>query len=206
MAAISQSVINTIKKNIVTMLAAVSTAEVTAGNPGFDVERDRYRTWDATEDLTAKVNVMLQSMTPEGGGSQQYTLYRASFNVDMYALGGCSSESEVDDEFILTPANIEAADRLDLLIAQVQFGLTQLAKYDLGLTPGTVYKKPGLSLTMSNQSADDSTTVFAPARFTLEVFVPYMASDNGEVFDLGTLTLTMQKALESIQLQYNSGN
>ena len=206
MAGIAYPVVNAIKKNIVTILAAVSSAEVTAGNPGFTAGRDRYRTWPYTEDLTAYVNTMLTGMTPESGGSQGYTLYRATFNIDMYAIGGASSETVVDDETILTPANIEAADRLDLLIAQVQWGLTQLAKYDLGLPAGTLYKKPGLTLTMSNQVSEDSTTVFAPARFTLEVLFPYNAADNAPTYTLPGIEVTMSKVLESIQLKYKYGD
>lgn len=121
MSALTQPTYNTIKKNLVTILAAVSADEVTQGNPGFTVERDRYRNWDIAETLEARVNILLAGYTPESGGTRVYTKYRATFNVDMYVLGGSTSELDDDGELILTPANIEAADRLDLLISQVQF-------------------------------------------------------------------------------------
>ena len=206
MSAITKPVHNTIKKNIVAILAAVSAAEVAAGNPGFTVERDRYRSWEPTEDLTARVNVMMTGMTPDKGGSQQYTNYRASFNIDMYALGGASHEDEIDDETVLTPANIDAADRLDLLISQVQYGLTQLAQHDLGLPAGTISRNPSMSLTMSNQADDNNTTVFAPARFTIEVMTPYYAADNGPTFTMTEIDLKMKKVLEDIELKYTYGD
>ena len=113
MAAIALPPYNTLKNNIVDILNAVSTLEVTANNPGFIAERDRYRNWDYTETLKARVNVMIQNMTPSGGGSQIHTDYRTTVNVDMYVIGGATQEEtgEVEGEevTILTPANIVAA-------------------------------------------------------------------------------------------------
>ena len=205
MSAISAPAYAQVKQNIVTILEAVSAAEVTAGSKGFTVERDRYRNFEYTEDLTAKVNVMMSGMTPEPGGNQRYTPYRCTFEIGMYVIGGCTRDELIDEELVTIPANIEAADRLDLLVAQVLFGLTQLLTYDLGMTPGTITKgKP--TLTMSNQVDDQSTTVFAPAKFTLECVLPYMAADNAATYALPGVTVTMQKALESVQLNYTYGD
>lgn len=203
MSALTQPTYNTIKKNLVTILAAVSADEVTQGNPGFTVERDRYRNWKTAEELTARVNILLAGYSPESGGSRAYTKYRATFNVDMYVFGGSTAEEVIDSELTLTPANIEAADRLDLLISQVQFGLTQLAQHDFGMTPGAIERpSKGMTLTISNQGDDRSVGVFAPARWSFDVMIPYYASDNGPTANLTTLNLTLNRAIEDMALQY----
>lgn len=206
MSAITPPVHNTIKKNIVTILTAVSAAEVTAGNPGFTVERDRYRNWPKEDAMSAKVNVMVSGSAPDKGGSQQYTNYRTTFDIGLYVLDAESCEYAEDSEMVYIPANIAAADRLDLLIAQVQYGLTQLAQHDLGLPAGTISRSPAVSLTMSNQADDNSTTVFAPARFTIEVMIPYYAADNGPTFTMTEIDLKMKKVLEDIELKYTYGD
>ena len=203
MSALTRPTYNTIKKNLVTILAAVSADEVAQGNPGFTVERDRYRNWEYTEDLTARVNIMLAGYTPESGGSTRYTKYRATFNVDMYVLGGCTKEEYDEEEQILTPANIEAADRLDLLVSQVQFGLTQLAQHDFGLPAGSIERpSKGMTLTISNQGEDMTVGVFAPARWSFDVLIPYYASDNGPTAYLTNLNLTLNRAIEDMELKY----
>jgi hypothetical protein len=203
MSALTQPIYNTIKKNLCSILDVVSAAEVTAGNPGFTTERDRYRNWDVTETLKARVNILLASLAPESGGSQRYTKYRATFNVDMYVLGGSTTEEVEDSITTLTPANIEAADRLDLLISQVQFGLTQLAAHDFGLPAGTIERATkGINLTISNQGDDRSVGVFAPARWSIDVMIPYYASDNGSTANLTNLNITLNRAIEDMALQY----
>lgn len=203
MSALQQPTYNTIKKNLVTILAAVSADEVTQGNPGFTVERDRYRNWDIEDSLGAKVNILLAGYTPESGGARAYTKYRATFNVDMYVIGATTSELDDDGELILTPANIEAADRLDLLISQVQFGLTQLAEHDFGLAAGKIERpSKGMTLTISNQGDDMSVGTFAPARWSFDVLIPYYATDNGPTSNLTNLNLTLNRAIEDMVLQY----
>lgn len=207
MAAIAQPLHHTLKDNIVTILNAVSAAEVTAGNPGFTAERDRYRNWGYPSDMEARVNVLVDSATPKGGGSHIHTDYAYTVNVDMYVLGGESTEEtdEVEGEPVvtLTPANIVAADRLDLLIAQVQYGLTQLSTHDFGLTPGMIGRdSKALRLTMNNQGDDQTVGVFAPARWSFDVTLAYNAADNGTTFNLTDNTVTMQQALEDIEIHY----
>ena len=207
MAAIALPPYNTLKKNIVDILNAVSALEVAANNPGFTAERDRYRNWDYTETLEARVNVMIQNMTPSGGGSQIHTDYRTTVNVDMYVIGGATQEEtgEVEGEevTVLTPANIVAAERLDLLIAQVQFALTQLAEHDFGFTAGLLGRNTkGMSLTISNQGDDQTVGVFAPARWSFDVVLPFTATDNGPTSDMTELNITLEKVLEDIQLKY----
>lgn len=207
MAAIAQPLHHTLKENIVTILNAFSAIDVTEGNPGFIAERDRYRNWNYPSEMEARVNVIVESITPEGGGSQRHTSYKATVNIDMYVIGGESTETTTEEEgeeiTTLVPVNIVAADRLDLLIAQVQYALTQCVTHDFYLTPGLVGRNgKSLRLTMNNQGDVQTVGVFAPARFTLEVILAYNAADNGTTFELTPLTLTMEKALEDLSLTF----
>jgi hypothetical protein len=206
--AIALPAYNTLKKNIVTILNELSALEITAGNDGFTAERDRYRSWPYTETMTARVNVMVQNATPSSGGSHIHTDYRFTVNVDMYVIGGCAAEEvgEVEGEEVvtLTPANIVASERLDLLVSQCQFALTQLAEHDFGFTAGMIGRaSKGMTLTINNQGDDQTVGTFAPARWSFDVILPYTASDNGTTFNLTDLTITMEKVLEDIRLEYS---
>jgi hypothetical protein len=208
MAAIAQPLHHALKTNIVTILNAFSDLDVAAGNPGFIAERDRYRNWAYPSEMEARVNVLVESMTPIGGGSHIHTVYQATVNVDMYVIGGCATEEtgevEGEETVTLTPANIVASDRLDLLIAQVQFALTQCLTHDFGMTPGMIGRNSkGLRLTINNQGDDQTVGVFAPARFSFDVLLAYNAADNGVTFELDTNTVTMEKTLEDIALTFS---
>lgn len=113
----------TLKDNIVTILSAVSTADsVGDTSRAFIVERDRWRPWIENQQEVSLVNVMVDSARTEPGGGQKYHPYRFVINIDMYVLGTAVEQTDEDTGTVtLTPADKDAADRLDLLIAQVQW-------------------------------------------------------------------------------------
>ena len=198
----------TLKNNIVTILQAVSTADsATDANRAFIVERDRWRPWIENQHEVALVNVMVDSARVEpNGGTRRYHTYRVSVNIDMYVLGTATEQTDEDTGTVtLTPADKKAADRLDLLIAQVQYGLTKMSTCDFGFSAGTI-RPEAPTLQIYNQDGAQETGNYAPARWTLEVVLPFYPSDDGTTVAISELNLTFKQALEDMGLKYVYGD
>ena len=197
----------TLKDNIVTILSAVSTADsVGDTSRSFIVERDRWRPWIENQHEVALVNVMVDSARVEpGSGSRRYHSYRFIVHIDMYVLGAAVEQTDEDTGTVtLTPSDKKAADRLDLLIAQVQWGITQMVSCDLGFTPGTIDVKPP-TLQIYNQEGAQDIGNYAPARWMLEVIFPFYPADNGTITEMTELNVTFKETLESWGIKYVYG-
>lgn len=201
---VSMPIYHTLKNNIVKILRDFSNSQEKSLQ--FEVVRDRYRTWIENQQNKPLVNVIVTQLEPSGGGKFHHD-YTATVNVDMFVLG--KGKKEIDEQtggFVLFPADEKAADRLDLLVAQVQFAITQLAKYDFGFPAGAIGRITNApSLTLYSQS-DDTTGNFAPARFTFSVTLPYAPVDNcDEYLNEEYFIKLKEKSGETLEISIKQG-
>jgi hypothetical protein len=205
--AVARPAYNTLKKNIKTILQEVATAEAIASpSRAFTVERDRWRPWIENQRSTALVNIMVDSVNPTpGGGTRQYQPQHVNVNIDMYVLGTDQDQVSSTGAVTLVPCDEVAADRLDLLIAQVQFGITRMLQHDFGFTAGLIGRSNAPSLTLYPQEGDQETGNYAPARWSLAVDLPYYPVDDGTTVALTELNISFD-ADEPWGLKYLYGD
>lgn len=201
--AIARPAYNTLKKNIVTILQEVATTEtIVSPSRAFSVSRDRWRPWIENQRSTALVNVMVDTIIPtSGGGTRFYKPEHVNINVDMYVLGTDEDQLASDGTVTLVPCDEVAADRLDLLVAQVHFGLTRMIRCDYGFPAGKIGTGFPLSLNMYPQEGDQESGNYAPARWSLAVDLPYYAEDDGATVALTELNVSFD-AVEPWGLKY----
>ncbi len=192
--AVSRPAYSTLKKNIVTILQEVATAEAEANaSRAFVVQRDRWRPWIENQQSVALVNVMVDSITPApGGGTKQYTPDRVTVNIDMYVLGTEQDQVSALGVHTLVPVDEVAADRLDLLIAQVRFGLTRMLRQDFGFAAGQIGRVIGMNLQLYPQEGTQDSGNYAPARWSFTVDLPFYAEDDGPTVDMEEMNVTFQ--------------
>lgn len=202
--AVSYPLWYTLKQNIKTKLQSLATEEsaIDTGR-NFEVTVDRWRPWIESQQNTALVNVMIQSVNNDDarGGSRRNHIDTVSVFVDMYALGEGGNT---------LPADEVAAKRLDLLIAQTREALTRLADIDLGFEPDPTYGQyidwdGSLDLTVYDQEQEQSTGQYAPARWTFNVSMPFIPVDNHDFPSLEELSLSVSDddlALFALQFNY----
>ena len=203
MAGINYPLWKQLKTNIVTILEEIA-AEENAVDPGrnFIVTRDRWRPYIESQQGTALVNIMVQNVgaNSDRSGNRQNYLDTVNVYIDMYAIGLAGE---------VLPADEIAADRLDLLTAQVREGITRLKNIDLGFprdsTGGFLIDWSGSAdLTMYDQDQEDSTGQYAPARWSFNVEMPFIPTDNNDYVDLDQLNLTVtDDSLELFKVQFN---
>lgn len=189
-----------IQTGIVNALNTVATAEATIDTArNFVVARDRWRPWIENQQNVALVNVVVDSVRPDGGGTRRYTQDRITFNIDCYVLG--TAEEQTDEEtgaVTLTPADEFAAARLHLLVAQVRHAITRMSAQDFGMSAGTVDTLALKTVIQAyNQEGDESTGSYAPARIQLEVIAAYEPADDWAFVEIDTASLTMKQAIEN---------
>ena len=188
----------TLKANIVTILQAVATAEnaeSTARN--FKVQKDRWRPWIESEHNTPLVNVMVQGATPDDArsSSRNIVMDEVTVNVDMYVVGEAGETLPVDEL---------AANRLDLLVAQVRKGLTTLDKIDYGFEIGEIDRSQKLTLSYYDQVNESLTGQYAPARWSFSVILPFEPSDETVYYDLEELNVSVtDETLDLYALKFN---
>ena len=112
-----------------------------------------------------------------------------TINVDMYALGKGGET---------LPADELAAERLDLLIAQVREGLTRLNTSDFGFTRDPVTgwsidRNINFSLTYYDQENEQASGQYAPARWSFSVGMPFIPNDKRVYLDLEELNVTLEQ-------------
>ena len=187
-----------LKTNIVTELLAVA-AEEAIVDPArnFLVGKDRWRPWIEAQQNVPLVNVMIQTVgqIPERSANRRSSLDDISINVDMYALGEGGN---------VLPSDQLAADRLDLLVAQVREGLTRLDTNDFGFVRDVdggiiIDRNLAFSLTYYDQENEQSTGQYAPARWNFNVAMPFIPNDKRVYIDLEELNVT----LEQYALRFN---
>jgi len=182
---------HTLKGNITTILRAVAAEEalVDAGR-NFAVSNSRWRPWIESQQGLALVNVMVDGVESggNGAGSRRYKQDVVRVNIDMYALG--TYEEQAGE---LTPADEVAGKRLDLLTAQVRSGITRMINQDLGFEAGTI-DTSGIdaTLTMYSQEREESSGMYAPARWSFAVQLPYLPEES-PVGDLDVMDLDLQQ-------------
>ena len=208
MAGVSLPAYSTLKANIVTLLQEVATAEVLidAGR-GFTVTRDRWRPWIESQQSTALVNVMVDSVQSAGGGTAHNVTDRVNVNLDMYVLGTYDEQIDSDTGAVtLTPADEIAAARLDLLVNQVRHGIARMKNRDLGFAAGKIMRNIGASLNIYNAEGQESTGCYAPARWSLTVDLAYEPDDDATTVAMTELNLTWKDTLESWASRYTYGD
>jgi hypothetical protein len=189
-----------VETGIVTALEKVATEENaidTARN--FIVSRDRWRPWIENQQNVALVNVMVENISPGGGGTRRYTQDRVTINIDCYVLGTTEEQmQEGTGTVTLTPADEFAAARLHLLVAQVRHAITRMSEQDFGLTAGTI-DTSALKATVQiyNQEGDDNTGSYAPARVSFEVSLPFEPSDDGVSVEITDAWVKFEQTIES---------
>ena len=203
MAGIDYPLWATLKANIETILEAIATEEtIVAAARNFLVTKDRWRVWVESQQNIALVNIMIQTVgtNVDRSGSRRNTLNDINVMVDMYALGEAGE---------VLPADEVAADRLDLLTAQVRAGLTRLKESDFGFDPdsefGMVIDRgdTDFTLTYYDQENEQSAGQYAPARWTFTVQMPFIPTDNNDEIDLTELNISVKdETLEQYALQF----
>jgi hypothetical protein len=207
--AVAMPAYSTLKTNLKTILEAVATAEAAeSAARNFTVTKDRWRPWIENQQDVALVNVMIDSIQPAGGGSRRYSTQQVTVNFDMYVLG--TTEEQVNTgagTYTVIPADENAALRLDLLIAQVQYAITRMVNQDFGMGAGKVgFSLGGLRLQVYSQEAEEATGQYAPARWSMDVTLPYYPTDDAETNAIAEIDLTMAQALESWAVKYTYGD
>lgn len=199
----------TVKANIVTILKAVATAEnaVSTGR-NFQVVRDMSQSWISSQQNKALVNVRLDSINPEGGGTRHFTQDRVSFYIDLYVLGTAEEQTdEATGDVTLFPADQEAADRLDLLVAQVRYGITKMSTEALGMTVGQCDSHAlKARLQIYDQDGSQDTGCYAPARFSFDVSIPYNPADDGPTVAVSEINVKFDESIEKWSLKYVYGD
>ena len=189
-----------VQTGIISALEKVATEENafdTARN--FVVSRDRWRPWIENQQNVALVNVMIENISPGGGGTRRYTQDRVTINIDCYVLG--TTEEQTDEgtgDITLTPADEFAAARLHLLVAQARHAITRMSEQDFGLAAGVI-DTGALKATVQyyNQEGDDTTGSYAPARISFEVSLPFEPSDDDTEVVITDAWVEFTQAIES---------
>jgi len=206
MAGISYPLWYTLKNNVKTILTEIAASEnaiSTARN--FEVAKDRWRPYIESQHNKALANILVQNVNvdTERSGNRVNSIDDISVIVDMYAIGKAGETLPTDEV---------AADRLDLLIAQVREGLTRLDKIDFLFTRDPDYgfpieRKSDFTLTYYDQEATNATGQYAPARWSFTVAMPFIPNDERTYYDLDELNLTVKDDtlnLYSLKFDYTS--
>jgi len=202
MAGINYPLWTTLKSNIVTILETIATEETLVDSArNFIVNKDRWRPWIEAQQKIALVNIMVQTVgqNEDRSGSSTNSLDDITINVDMYALGEAGET---------LPADEVAADRLDLLVAQIREGLTRLKEHDFGFPKDSEYgflidRSLSFSLTYYDQENEQATGQYAPARWTVTVQMPFIPVDNNDYNDLEELNVSVKdEMLEQYALKF----
>jgi len=163
------------QKGIKAALQAVSDAQK-AINPAYEfrVETNLYRPTIEQIEKTALANILIAEV--ESDQSTDFSKnHKVTYNIDCYVRG--RNEDDPESPGSLVPADEVAVERLQYLCAQVEFGLTKLENYYMGLDSGDV-KPNDLTLTFNPvEDATEAATPYAPARFVLECMFPYVPQD-----------------------------
>ena len=176
------------QQGIKTALEAVNTAQSAINSAyAFRVETNLYHPTIASIQNQALVNILI-----EGYDADKYTSAMANhmvtFHIDCYVLG--RNENSVENPGSLLPADQVAVERLQYLCAQVEYGLRNMANYDMGLDPYKVQpKKLGLKF-QEPQDVDESAEPYAPARFTFTCEFGYDSADSQDT-DLTQIFVTV---------------
>lgn len=194
---------NTLKANIVTMLTAIAAEETDVSEArNFNVAQDRWRPWVEAQQKTALVNVLVQTVTAntDRSSNRRGALDDVTVFVDMYALGRGGE---------VMPADEVAADRIDLLVAQVREGLTRLKETDFLFTEDPDFGFPidrsdaDFTLTYYDQENEQSTGQYAPARWGFTVQLAFIPTDNNVYNALTELNVSVKDdTLEQYALRF----
>lgn len=193
MAGINYPLWTTLKTNIVTLLKAIAVEEaLISEGRNFLTQKDRWRPWIEAQQGKALVNIMVSTVgtNTDRSSNRRNILDDVVVNIDMYALGKAGE---------VLPADGVAADRLDLLIAQVREGLTRLkdSDFDFDEDPDGGFKidrqETNFNLTYYDQENEQSSGQYAPARWSFTVQLAFIPTDNNEYNDLEELNINMQQ-------------
>lgn len=190
MAGIDYPLWTTLKENIVTALETIATEEKAVDTArDFEVHKDKFRPWIESAQSTAMVNVMVQnvSQSSDRSGSRKSSIDEVVILVDMYAIRGAGET---------LPADEDAAKRLDLLVAQVRAGLTRLAGQDFSMFDDgdpVIEVNGNLTLSIYDQATSEATGQYAPARWSMNVYMPYIPTDNSTTTALTELSISVSE-------------
>lgn len=207
MAGIPYPLWTTLKSNTVTMLEEVATEEtLISAARNFLVQKNRWRPWIEAQQKIALVNVLVQTIGQDNERSSAHvsSLDNVTVFVDMYALGRGGE---------VLPADEISSDRLDLLTNQVREGLTRLKNHyflfptenivdgeDLGPVIDTDLD---FTLTYYDQENEQTTGQYAPARWSFNVQLAYIPTDNNDYNDLTELNISVKDdTLEQYSLRF----
>lgn len=193
-----------LKKNIVIQLEAIATEErAVAAARDFEVSVDRWRPFIEAQQKKALVNIMVNNVgqVSERSANRRSSLDDITINADMYAIGKGGE---------LLPADEVAADRLDLLVAQVREGLTRLTFSDFGFSLDSEFghiidHSLNFQLNYFDQESQEATGQYAPARWSVNVSMPFIPVDDRTYEDLEELNVSVSDetlALYEMKFEY----
>lgn len=195
-----------LKNNIATILSDIATEE-NAEDPArnFGVYVNRWNPWIEAQQSTAFANIVVQNVVPasDRSASRRNGMDQISVNVDMYAIGKAGE---------VQPADEIAAMRLDLLTAQVREGLTRLDKNDFLFEEDPTYgslidRNINFTLTYYDQEGEQKSVQYAPARWSFDVYMPFIPQDKREYPTLDISETTVKAGdleLFATQFTYNT--
>ena len=195
-----------VQTGIISALEKVATEENAIDESrNFIVSRNRWRPWIEKQQSVALVNVMIESIRPNGGGTRRYTQDAVTINIDCYVLG--TAEEQTDEEsgdITLTPADEFAAARLHLLVAQARHAITRMSEQDFGLVAGTIDTSAlKANIQIYNQEGDDSIGSYAPARVSFELTLPFEPADDVATAALTDGSVEFAQTIESWFVKHN---
>ena len=168
----------TAQEGIALALEAVSTAQ-TLINADYEFEVNENLFAPKIEDITkfSMVNITIASVTSDGSETNFSKTHNVTYNIDCYVRG--RDEDDPDSVGSLVPATKVAVQRLQYLCAMVEFGLTKLANFYASKDALINKMMPDkIDLVYGNiEDAEESSTPYAPARFTFVCRFPYDAQD-----------------------------
>lgn len=192
-----------LKQNIKVQLQDIATEEaaVSSGRD-FEVSVDRWRPWIEEQQKKALVNIMVDTVGTDGDRSSQRrsSLDAVVVKVDMYAIGEAGQ---------ILPADAVAAERLDLLVAQVREGLTRLLFADFGFSKDPdkgfpIDRDLNFDLNYYDQEGEQATGQYAPARWSFTVKMPFIPVDDRDYDDLEELNIAVSdESLELFAMRFN---
>lgn len=192
----------TLKQNSSTQLKAIATEEaaISAGRD-FEVSIDRWRPYIEAQHKKALVNIMVNTVNQasDRSANRRSSLDNIDIIFDMYAVGEAGEVLPVDEI---------AAMRLDLLVAQVREGLTRLTFSDFGFSKDVelghiIDHSLDFALNYFDQESQQATGQYAPARWSVNVQMPFIPTDDREYENLENLVVSVSdETLELFALNF----
>lgn len=181
---------DTAQDNMKSILEDVSTAQAAINaDYAFTVINDKYS--PTIEELVADnhlVNIYVAQVVSDGHETNFSKNHIVTYNIDCYVQGFNEDDPETS---ILVPADEVAVARLKYQCAMVEYGLTKLSNFYMGLNSGEIIPDKIDLIFGTVEDASDSFTPYAPARFKFICKFPYDPQDLENLPDLSAFKVDL---------------